>query len=367
MFPGDLDEEAKARLSPKVMTEISLREANYVCLGDMVALPLYPVSSFFSEKVLEDIPIFLDGIEVGSLCFMTALSSQTERSSLTELQFVAFVAGIDLVTFKSGVCRPLESDYVVINKDHVERYSRHMKSSPVWGGYVHLYDKTYEGLVTRSVDRITVDTNGTARTPRHQSCLDMAARVIHPGQRYLHLYHYLELDYDYEIVNAIKSLDSDNPQQLWSILKMNRDDIDRIQHILSGFCNFDGLHKILNVLREYPDTAKRIFYEYGKDSNPLKSVDDFASFFLNSPNISYADFDKVQKTEVSIVDKFAKDEARYYAKILKLVCYWIYRVRCSIAHNKLGEYHFDSYDDLLFLVNFAEPLLVEMVRYRMLK
>lgn len=46
--------------------------------------------------------------------------------------------------------------------------------------------------------------------------------------------------------------------------------------------------------------------------------------------------------------------------ILAIATYWIYRIRCSIAHHKIGEYMM-GYDDEEFVVEFAEPLLKEII------
>ena len=78
----------------------------------------------------------------------------------------------------------------------------------------------------------------------------MAARAQHPSQRFLHLYHYLELDYDYEIVKKIKLIDENNPKELWSILKMSKDDIGRITHILSEYDNIQGIERIFGGATE---------------------------------------------------------------------------------------------------------------------
>ena len=58
---------------------------------------------------------------------------------------------------------------------------------------------------------------------------------------------------------------------------------------------------------------------------------------------------------------FIESRGIIYNNLIPKVCsYWIYRIRSSIAHNKFGEYIMDN-DDEDFIVNFAEPLLKEMV------
>lgn len=180
----------------------------------------------------------------------------------------------------------------------------------------------------------------------------------------MHLYHYLELDYDYEIVKKIKLIDENNPKELWSILKMSKDDIGRITHILSEYDNIQGIERIFSILKKHEITASRIFYEYGKESNPLTDIEAFKQYFIQSPSISQTEFKRIKEAN-KFQDNFPGNPESYREKLVKLACYWIYRARCCVAHNKLGEYHLEKDDDIKFLIQFAEPLLVEMIKYRM--
>jgi len=55
-----------------------------------------------------------------------------------------------------------------------------------------------------------------------------------------------------------------------------------------------------------------------------------------------------------------RTDDEYSQKICEISAYWVYRIRCSIAHNKIGEYIL-NYKDEEFLVNCAEPFLKEIV------
>ena len=66
--------------------------------------------------------------------------------------------------------------------------------------------------------------------------------------------------------------------------------------------------------------------------------------------------------ESSFINDKGKSTAlpNYKTFILNLASYWIYRIRSSIAHSKIGEYQL-SYTDEAFMIEFAEPLLQEIV------
>jgi hypothetical protein len=51
----------------------------------------------------------------------------------------------------------------------------------------------------------------------------------------------------------------------------------------------------------------------------------------------------------------------YDKLILETAAYWVFRVRCCIAHHRIGEYLLTQLDEE-FVVEFAEPLLLGVLR-----
>ena len=126
------------------------------------------------------------------------------------------------------------------------------------------------------------------------------------------------------------------------------DEINRLESIIKERCtNIESLENLLNKVSQYKSNALTIFYEYGKASNPLIKKRDFNYLSQGSGLFN--------ETEI-----LAKGKS-YPTLIWKLSAYWIYRMRCCIAHNKLGEYIMGA-DDEKFVINFAEPLMKEVVR-----
>lgn len=371
MTPANLEQEEllEERLREGVVlgkiTVTSLCK-DFLSINDVIAIPVYPTSKYSVENCF-DIPIRLSGRDIGTLCLISKINpSEDVITSLTEAQYAAYLTAIDLNGFVSGAWAQFNTDYVVIKSNELENYLKNQASAPLWGGFTHALDSTdvAKGKVSTTSLTLDITENCKPRTNRHQECLDLAAKATHATERFLHLYHYLELDYDYEVVKEIKRLDENDPKNLWDILKLSRDDVDRIYHILRDYNSISEIERFVSLLRHHEASALRIFYDYGKDSNPLKSEVAFSLLFLNAPAINRVELEKVKKSN-SLSDNFVANETDYKNKLIKLVCYWVYRVRCSIAHNKLGEYHLNDSDDLEFLVDFAEPLLLEMIRFRM--
>lgn len=336
-------------------------------VNGLIALPAHPVNKYYADDLVHEIPIIIDKREIGALCLMSKIEYKDDLiASLTDYQYCAYVSMIDSVGFLTGTWSSFSNDCVVVKSQDLSFYLSNCRSSPLWGGYSHIKNSSdiVDGKISSINSSIEIIENCHSRTDRHQECLDLSARAIHSTERFLHLYHYLELDYDYEIVSDIKKLNENDPQGLWEILKIAKDDIERIFYILRKYSDFEKIEKFILKIRDNQDAALRIFYEHGKDSNPIKDSDAFIFQFINSLSINRPELDRIKKAQ-SLKDNFASNDTDYNIKLIRLVCYWIYRIRCSIAHNKLGEYYLNKSDDMDFLIDFAEPLLIEMVRFRM--
>jgi hypothetical protein len=163
----------------------------------------------------------------------------------------------------------------------------------------------------------------------------------------------LELIYDWDFINRLRELD-DNLTDLGMWLKKysTRDDIDRLNLIFKaryeeGKLDIEVIsHSLDKILPNYLNEAKKIFFEFGKSSNPYKdNLIDFEDFMRGggfTSNIS------------SLGQRFSGNKCDEF--IISITAYWIYRVRCCIAHNKIGEYVM-AHSDEEFVARFAEPLL----------
>jgi hypothetical protein len=160
----------------------------------------------------------------------------------------------------------------------------------------------------------------------------------------------LELVYDWDIVQDIRAL-NDDLYGIGQILNSySRGERDILQRVIKDRCaNFDRVAERLADIRYFPSEAKRIFYDYGKDGNPLKEHSDFEELFLKNT------FSKLLHGKVKGLS--AKIDFNIFCA--SLATYWIYRIRCSVAHNRLGEYVMTQADEL-FMINFAEPLIREV-------
>jgi hypothetical protein len=289
-------------------------------------------------------------VEIGKFLFLKNFKTEDIRS-LPEEKLVCFF------TEYSGSQITEESyefqyDHILIKKRNLKTYLKHHKKhSSLWGSFFHVddlpsisFDKHYAQTEINIVKDLKVDNN------IYLENLLLSINEQNPFNRFLKLYHLIELQFDMHTAEKIVELvqQGQKEKEISGLLKeYQKEELNRLTSIIKQRCTDIGkLKDRLNRVQPYVAKAKKIFYEYGRESNPLKKADFLA--IIEDPNLF----------SESVIDSIGG--YTYTALIPKLSSYWIYRIRSSIAHNKFGEYIMDKNDEE-FIVEFGEPLLKEMV------
>lgn len=316
-----------------------------------------------------DIPIELDGLQIGFLCLCSKLrDARVEFAAITEFQrhaLVRLASPIDFDQGGEGLLRQ-ELDCVVIDRSQLEHFLDKRSTSALWGGFILRADeisieRTFIEAETAKIDVLNLE---SPRTTRHQAALQRATEMSIASDRFLHLYHFLELDYDHEIIERISRIDRENTRGLEKLLVTGRAELERLLLICEGFTELQKLEQIALKLRNHRDAALAVFYTYGKDHNPLKDQVQFERQFLEAAAITRPELDSIKRAQ-GLESNFAKDNQSYSEMLVRLACYWVYRIRCCIAHNKLGEYHLRSAADMRFIAEFGEPLIKALIVHRL--
>lgn len=310
----------------------------------------------------DDIPIYYDNHEIGALCPLAGQEKMLE--ALTPYQQAVLDSEYSPED-QQYLIRPhlFKKDYVVIREEWVNAYDSIRNGSSFWGEYCHEDNMPTSHLLGIAEDQeIRIPTTFTLRTERHKESLARYATQSHPLEKFLSLYHCLEIDYDYSVVARIKALDENDPRELGLVIKdLGAKDIERLNRIIEG-TPLSIIENHAFTLRQHRATSKSIFYEYGKDSNPIKEYSDFEEYILSSAEISQAEFARIKRETQSIILNLGSSE-KYESAIRKSAGYWIYRIRCCIAHNKLGEYRIQTEHDFRFVIEFGIPLLKDILGY----
>jgi len=344
-----------------------IENVRYTIINNFVVFPVNPEHIYNANNDIHDIEIKNEaGTNIGMLC-LTSQISNIEISKLTDAQVAALVYE-SLSNFYGNIPGQYKNDYVCINTDDILDYISTMETSAIWGGFCHISQSEKIVNFKLSSDNHPIITKSGISPPSNRHALSAYRAGVHSGikERFLSLYHCLEIDYDYEALNQIKNVSFDDTSKMWEILNgTQREEIHRLTHLLAGFNDISFINNHLEKkLKTFEDVIKRIFFDYGKASNPFSDWDEFEACFINNPTINRIEVEKIRKSKKYPGENYTADDIKYKTRLIKLTSYFIYRTRCCIAHNKLGDYYMDNDDDMQFLSEFIMPLLLNMIYYR---
>ncbi|MGA7588673.1 MAG: hypothetical protein WCB03_21975 [Rouxiella badensis] len=355
--------------SPDQFSEQALDEApeqNYqikdfegkLSINGYIAIPVYAIDS--STLANDDVILKYDGDEIGFLCAVGNSGNVYDINELTLSRLIAYFNDVEREYLLTGTNYNFKCHYVVVKNSHYALYwSDYAPSAPLWGNFSHDRPRSKYQKSLQSIDIIA---GMKIPTPRHTSDLARAISSSNGFDRFLKYYHQIELLFDVIFVAKIKALPADSLDGLRDIMKdYQRNELDNLRGIIKEYVrDVSFLTKIIaeaftpqNII-----IMKNIFQNHTKDGNPLfqgeKELWSNFSNFIGSPNP-----DAAKAKEYNLINKV--DSEIYRVFMLKLISYWIYRIRCSIAHNKIGEFIFRDEDEE-FVVVLGEGLLKSVIK-----
>ena len=320
------------------------------CVGGLAVLRVGAVSSFLDRT--GDLALLDENrAPIGTLCFTRALG-QMRPDSLTRWQYAAYLA--EVRPEQLGRDYEFSENYLVLDEATVERYkAEYRDGAPIWGGFTH--DPPVPRLTAPARAELTALPGILLPTAIHRQSLNRFIEAPNAFDRFLKLYHALELLFDFAVMKQMQSMTDDLAGFGRVISSYSSKELDRLKHIMITFCDDPvGIANNLSLVANHIGRAEEIFQEYGKDGNPLK--DDSSWKGVSQAAASS------QLTESDVKNLKGVTGTGDYRKFVSYIAaYWIYRVRSSIAHSRVGEFLFLESDEE-FIVEFAEPLLREVVR-----
>lgn len=355
MLFTDFEQQRNSHDAPAPDPSLNVeRAADGLCVVDgLYPLALEASSELYppahSIQVLDE-----NGVPLGEL--LTCQGEEFDLPRFSAGYLAAYLADIPSINY--GSPGSFSSDYLLIRSERLDEYRAHYaEGSPVWGGFQHIVASRRTYAAT-SVDPIRARRGIRLPTEMH---VEAAARsVVQPFafERFLKLYHLLELSFDLHIVQKIQALKNDlrGIGQIFSSLESQ--ELNRLKLIIQESKDPTAIVECIRTLVADPqwwDRIRSIFFEFGKSGNPVAS--DKHQLFLEAIKSGYT-FDNIQPT-AGIQGGRPPSAAQLKAFeifSLNLAAYWIYRVRSSIAHNRIGEYVMRDEDEP-FVSFFGEPLL----------
>ncbi len=319
-----------------------------ICINGFCYLPI-KVSFHFDR--LSPITIVNEQSDEFGKIYFSERTQSVEINSLSEIAYSVFLIEYPTEVIQENQYKFLH-DYVILKKEKLKVYlDDYKKKSSIWGGYFHIEDLPNNSFnLKRAVSQLTAIKDIEINKPYYLELLEQIILETNPFNRFLKLYHLLEMQFDmhtaYQIEKLIKQ--GGKEKEISETLRdYVRDDIERLKSLFKSKIDKLKLEPFLSNILNHGITAKQIFYYKEKDSNPLRSEAKFDTL-MAKVKIDQATFDQVF------------GNGWYSNKIHSVIAYWIYRVRSSIAHNKLGEYVMTKNDED-FIIDFAEPLIREVI------
>lgn len=333
---------------------ICIIENDIYKVNNLIAIPIEEIAAHFDVTV--DVQIIdSEGNELGTLCFIRDVGDVQE---FTDHQLIAYLLDCKEQEYRAGIAK-ITKPYLVLHADKYAVYNdSFMSSAPIWGHFSHEINTNFSHKV--AVSTLTA-TEVKLPTIYHQESILRAIQQPYGFERFLKTYHLLELLFDHDYISELRAL----PEDLRGFNKVLKEysvnkEIEKLRKVIfkrQANINLSVLATLLNQVKRYDSTAKEIFFEYGSDANPIKKDDHKSAMerfeeLLTEPEPF--NFDTVRRVRLS------SNEEKYNKFLIDITTYWIYRVRCSIAHNKIGEYLM-KYEDESFVVEFIEPILKHLI------
>jgi hypothetical protein len=343
------------RLGEGAFTEMD----GIIVSDDWVPLPVRIASFFAGDKAsgIFDLDVIDEhGQLLGRLCLCKELG-EVDVASITDPQYAAYISEVQ--RDRLGQPFSFSKDYVVIRANRYADYrTGYMNSSSVWGGFLH--DNVGTPLASahkHPLGPIMAVSGLTFPTTYHEESCVRSVAEPYGFERALKLYHLLELLFDWDFVKTIQGLGNDLYGIGQLLSQYERGELDRLRDVIRNRCdNIARIESRLNHITTDPafvDTGRTIFYKYGKKGNPISEETTYNDL-MGAGGFSQANAKTLK------LGAAAKHGAAYDKLIVDVTAYWVYRIRCSIAHNRIGEYVMCSTDEK-FVVEFAEPLLRELL------
>lgn len=326
----------------------------FIQFDDYIVHKIELINNSFDESI-SNTSIELNGVIIGDLFYLKDLS--LEISSMSIFQFYAFlnectIPDLQLQNFT------FKSNYLVVHKDYIDDFHlKYSSTSAVWGGFKILENQSVINYYKKAIPVITIPDELKELDPYAQDSVYRALDQKHSFERFLKLYHLLELEFDYSLIKRIQSLNiATHSNFIGSLLnEYKRTENDRLLDLISSKCHDTiSLSEKLNKIKPFQALGEEIFIRFGKEKTSSLYLNDLIKY-----NSLLSDVDAFRNP--NYIKAITNIQPNDYNKFIHTVtAYWIYRIRCSIAHFKIGEYILTR-DKEDFIVEFAEPLIKEVL------
>lgn len=347
---------------------------NHVFVEGYVVFPIVVNVSYQTWENGSNLPAvidvkFSDNTVIGHIYFSN--NEQVVGSiDMSVAKMCAYLVDVANENFEYKIYK-LTRDYLIVEEQYYADYvSLYKNSSILWGSFYHEDDKVVEDALKQVKTAITCLPNLELPTPFHHDNAQRAIVQPYAFERFLKNYHLLELLFDYKVIQDIADNRHDIKVAGFILHKSYKEneELDRLQYLLTNCLDINKLIDKLNNIIHFQNLATSIFFQYGKKGNPFSTQDKFDEVLVSSTLFQETSFYVLKNNIPETNNKTGLPKLKHQKEdhktfILEITAYWIYRIRSSIAHSKIGEFLLSSNEPEheRFMIKFAEPLLQEVL------
>lgn len=356
-----LDSLGREQTENILIKKMIFKDIEYIAVDGYVFIEVKEIDEIIKDH--QSIDIKFNGVVIGELIIADSTKEPLNLSDLTSSEIiyciVRVISGEELNHIK------FDTHYVLINDKYFTKYIIDFYlTSSFWGKYSHT---SRNHIFQPDITEINLP-NEIINFPTeyHRETAINNLFSISPFDKFLKSYHQLELLFNLIIVKNIQNIDVSNLFEINNIYKdLKKSEIDSIIYIIDNYLDSD--EKYLKIMAKgflsNENLCEEFLQKYSKDSNTLSDPvrwNKFVEFIRRSDLDACHSFEDFFAAATSV--GFCKKEDEFLKSIRKINAYWIYRIRCSIAHNKLGEFIFESKKDHYeFIYYYGEPLLKQTI------
>ncbi len=328
---------------------------NFCAVDGWIALSVSYISPRFTRNEIHEVR-FADRPANRNLCFLlTTADENYNYSAASAMHVAAFLAdaGINNQDEISAGTYRYRKDYVVVYRTLYDHYVSTFKdSSHIWGGFYHDNAPTHS---LSKCSQLTAFPGLVLPTAFHQSEVFRANSDSSALGRFLALYHLLELSFDFDLVEEIKSLPGDLKRIGKLLASFDHGELPRLQRLVTKYWKdektlSDALGRAF-ANGVFSPRFRELLFDYEKEGFPWRFKDDQLKFqkFLTAAETSFTQ------------SNFSNLKLPWSIEFLqKSLAFIIYRFRCAIAHASIGECVLSGADDE-FVHEVGEPLLMALL------
>ncbi|WP_336010395.1 hypothetical protein [Acinetobacter calcoaceticus] len=355
-----------ADLEETYVVNIQNKEINgflYTVVDNMLVIEIPEVNFLISSDGVEnEIDLIYEGNIVGELNLIDKNKKMSNTSELNKSKLIYCIYSIYNRNF--DCTGNFKKNFLLVKDSFSEKYiNDYLITSSFWGGFSHV---ERDFVFQPSISSIELPSQFKFPTSHNLDLSFSSLFSSNPLEKFLKDYHQLELLFNLIIIKKVQTISISELNRINEIYKdLRKSEMDSLVYIIENFIDNDEVYLkiIIDTFKSNEALCENFLQNYSKESNPLgesKKWEKFKLFVDKADQDNCISIDDFFNTAIHKDIAFAQSgkKEEFIKNIKKINAYWIYRIRCSIAHTKLGEFIFEyNQENHEFIYKYANNLI----------